>query len=242
MGALEATKGGGGEVKRGSLESSFKGDEDDKSFSESKKRRAPRSRRRCRGQREKRAFTQKAFRRYDPNDARIGYVKLQKSSGRPSGSNKRRRDKTKAAAERLSVSYEEDFDAEKRVALRHHRPKAAERFYDPATKSRREKTETLTPKALAYDKLKYPRERREDLKSLDSDYAPAPSYPLDSVRKDIFRLDTAHMMDVNHTRREVNDFLPFPNKSARASVLTEEEKSPLFFCQHARSSVFVRKG
>lgn len=139
MGVLEAMKGGGDKVKRGSLESSFKGNEDDKSFSESKKHRAPRSRRCCCGQHEKCAFIQKTFHHYDPNDARIGYVKLQKSSGRSSSSDKRRYDKIKVVvvAECLNMNYEEDFDAEKRVALHHYHPKVAEYFHDPATKSRR---------------------------------------------------------------------------------------------------------
>ena len=218
-------KGGGGKVKSGSFESLSKGNEDDKSFSDSKKHQAPRSRKCCCGQHEKCAFIQKIFHHYDPNDPRIGYVKLQKSSGRSISGDKRRYDKIKVVAECLNMSYEEDFDTEKRVALHHYHPKVAEYFHDPATKSRKEKTEILIPKALAYDKLRYPHEYREDYKNFDSDYIPAPSYPLDSVRKDIFRLDTVHMMDVNHARREVNEFLPFPNKMTRESVLTEEEKS-----------------
>ena len=111
------------------------------------------------------------------------------------------------------------------MSLHHYHPQVAQHFYDPGTKSRKERIEILIPKALVCDKLRYPYLYREDHANPNSDYFPAPNYSLDSVRNDIFRLDTIHMMDINHTKRDENEFLPIPDKIKRFSVVTDEEKS-----------------
>ena len=68
-------------------------------------------------------------------------------------SNRRVFDGVKVAAECLGMNYDVDFDIEKRVALHHYHPKVAQYFYEPGTKSRKQRKEILIPKTLAVEEL-----------------------------------------------------------------------------------------
>ena len=152
------------------------------------------------------------MRRYDPNDHRLGYVKVCKPQNYTPPINSRQYDKFKAAAECLGLEAVDLFNSAKMVARHHYPPEVCEFFWDSHNPGKllHSATQIRIPSDVATRIKGYLFKYRRNVNDNDGDFFPAPLMKIDDLKGVIMHLDALDRLKNDKKRRKPTKNFPLP--------------------------------